>query len=194
MGGTFNPIHTGHLLLAENARSFFGLDEVWFLPSGCSYMKAQSEVLSADIRLHMTRLACSTNPYFRVSDIETKREGYTYTSETLTTLNNRYPEYDFFFLVGADTLFSMETWKNPDIIFSKAGILAAVRNGRDPEELQKQADYLMNKYNARISLIPSDTIEISSSDIRSRRKNGKSIRYLVPDSVLQFIEEKKLYE
>lgn len=194
MGGTFNPIHTGHLLLAENARSFFGLDEVWFLPSGCSYMKAQSEILSADIRLHMTSLACSTNPHFRVSDIETKREGYTYTSETLTILNDQYPDYDFYFLVGADTLFSMETWKNPDIIFSKAGILAAVRNGRDPRELQKQAAYLMNKYDARISLIPSDTIEISSSDIRSRRKNGKSIRYLVPDSVLQFIEEKNLYE
>lgn len=194
MGGTFNPIHTGHLLLAENARTSFGLDEVWFLPSGCSYMKAQSEVLSPRERLHMTRLACSGNPHFRVSSIEVEREGYTYTFETLTQLQEQYPEYDFYFLVGADTLYSMETWKHPEIIFEKAGILAAVRDGKSMDDLQCQADHLNEKYNARIRLIPSANVEISSSDIRSRCQKGLSIRYLVPEAVRIYIEENKLYE
>ena len=194
MGGTFNPIHTGHLLLAENARSVFGLDEILFIPSGCSYMKNQSEIRSSDERLHMTELACSDNPHFHVSSIEIEREGYTYTCDTLTQLNDLYPENDYYFLVGADTLYAMESWRNPDIIFRKAGILAAVRDGKGMEELQKQADYLNQKYHARVSLIPSCNVEISSSEIRSRCRQGLSIRYMVPEPVRKYIEENKLYE
>lgn len=194
MGGTFNPVHTGHLILAENARTAFRLDEIWFLPSGCSYMKSQTEVLPPEVRLHMTKLACRENPYFQVSSIEVDRPGYTYTSETLSILTEQYPEYQFCFLVGADTLFSMESWKNPEIIFRKAVILAAVRDGKNMKELQEQADYLKQKYQAEIHLIPAGNIEISSSDIRERCRKGLSIRYLVPDSIMQYIEENRLYE
>ena len=193
MGGTFNPIHIGHLLLAENAYSVFGLDEVLFLPSGCSYMKEQSCILPAGIRLEMTRLAVADNPHFRVSPLETDRTGYSYTCETLAQLCREHPDTDYFFLVGADSLFAIETWKDPELIFRYAEILAAVRDDCDPVRLEAQAEHLRRIYGARIRLIPSGSMEISSSEIRKRLEDGRSVRYLVPAPVLRFIREKGLY-
>ena len=193
MGGTFNPIHIGHLLLAENAYSAFGLDQVLFIPSGCSYMKEQSGILDPDTRLRMTSLAVADNPHFQVSDIEIRRPGYTYTCETLEQLERENPGTEFFFLAGADSLFAMETWKNPEIIFQKATVLAAVRDDCGNSRLSEQAERLREKYHGRICLIPSGNVEISSSDIRSRIQEGRSIRYLVPERVREYIEENGLY-
>ncbi len=193
MGGTFNPIHIGHLLLAENAYSAFGLDQVLFIPSGCSYMKDQSAILDADTRLRMTALAIQDNPHFQVSDMEVRRPGYTYTCETLEQLTRENPSTEFFFLAGADSLFAMETWKNPEVIFQKATVLAAVRDDCGNGRLSEQAQHLCEKYHGRVCLIPSGNVEISSSDIRSRIREGRSIRYLVPERVREYIEENGLY-
>ena len=193
MGGTFNPIHIGHLLLAENAYSAFGLDQVLFIPSGCSYMKEQSSILDAATRLRMTALAIEDNPHFQVSDIEIRRPGYTYTCETLERLEKQNPDAEYFFLVGADSLFAMETWKDPEIIFQKATVLAAVRDDCGNSRLSEQARRLREKYRANIFLIPSGNVEISSSDIRRRIQEGRSIRYLVPERVRKYIEENGLY-
>ncbi len=194
MGGTFNPIHLGHLLLAENARSAFGLDEVWFLPSGYSYMKSQEEMEDGAVRLHMTELACRDNPYFRVSSLEVDRGGYTYTADTLCQLVAENPDTSFFFIVGADNLFTMESWKEPEVIFQKAGILAAVREGCDEGKLQEQAAHLKDRFGARVFLIPAGTIEISSSEIRARIQSGRSIRYMVHEKVRRYIEKNGLYK
>ena len=193
MGGTFNPIHIGHLLLAENAYSAFGLDQVLFIPSGCSYMKEQSAILDAATRLRMTALAIEDNPHFQVSDIEIRRPGYTYTCETLEQLEKQNPDAEYFFLVGADSLFAMETWKDPEIIFQKATVLAAVRDDCGNSRLSEQARRLREKYRANLFLIPSGNVEISSSDIRRRIQEGRSIRYLVPERVRKYIEENGLY-
>ena len=130
LGGTFNPIHNGHLLLAEQARCFYGLDQVLFIPSGCSYMKRQEEILPGEIRFQMVQLAIADNPYFCVSDMEIVREGNSYTCETITRLHAQYPEDELYYIVGADTLFQMEFWKNPEQIFTQCITAASVRQGR----------------------------------------------------------------
>lgn len=165
MGGTFNPVHMGHLLLAENAYSMFSLDEILFIPSGCSYMKDQTEILDGATRLHMTRLSIADNPHFSLSSMEIDRGGYTYTCQTLEQLGEENPETDYYFILGADSLFQMESWKDPEIIFQKA----------------------------EIHLVPIGNIDISSSDIRRRVREERSIRYLVHESVREYIEKNNLY-
>lgn len=193
MGGTFNPIHLGHLLLAENAKDSFGLDEILFIPSGCSYMKKNMAVADKQMRLEMTRLAIEDNPSFSVSAIEVEREGNTYTCETLLKLKELEPETEFYFIVGADSLFSMETWKNPAVIFANCTILAAVRDDKKREDLQIQVSHLEKNFHAHVELISMQEIAISSTDIRSRLKAKRSVRYMVPDRVISYIEEHHLY-
>ncbi len=193
MGGTFNPIHTGHLLLAENARDNFGLDEILFIPSGRSYMKREAEILDRRERYEMTLLATQDNPAFSVSDIEVRRSGNTYTCDTLARLKQQEPETDFYFIVGADSLFSMETWKEPERIFHDCTVLAAIRDDKDADRLKEQISYLTDKFGARIFQIAFREIDISSTDIRMRLANGQSIRYMVPDQVISYIEQHHLY-
>lgn len=194
MGGTFDPIHIGHLALAQYAMDEEGLDEVWFVPTGCSYMKEDRKVLSPKERYEMTRLAVEGNPRMRCLDIEIKRKGYTYSYETLEELRKEYPKAEFFFLFGADCLFAIETWKYPERIFANTKIIAAVRNGANLAEMKSKIEELQNKYKAAIQLLPFLNLEISSTDLRERVRNGKSIRYLVPDKVLYYIAEKGFYK
>ncbi len=193
MGGTFNPIHMGHLLLAENAKEAFGLDEILFVPSGLPYMKNGIEIADKWMRLEMTRLAVSDNPAFVLSSAEVEREGNSYTWETLELLRDKEPETEFFFIEGADSLFAMESWKNPEIIFRDCTILAAVRDGKGDDDLREQIDRLEKKYGARIGLIGMKEISFSSTDIRERIRNGRSIRYMVPDKVIEYIKKYRLY-
>lgn len=194
MGGTFNPIHMGHLMLAEDVRDAFSLDEIWLIPTGCSYMKAEASVLSPKERYHMTSLATSDNEKFRCLDIEIKREGYTYTYETLEELRREYPEAAFFFLTGADCLFTIENWKEPERIFANCHMIASVRGDASLTEMEAKRDELAKKYHAQITLFSFRNLEISSTDIRERVRQGKSIRYLVPDKVRSYIEEKGFYK
>lgn len=194
MGGTFDPVHIGHLIIAEKAREQFHLDEVLFMPSGTPYMKDIQKVLPGDIRAEMTRLAIEENPFFSISTMEIEKEGSTYTYETLESLHEKNPNTEYFFILGADSLFAIENWKNPEKIFAGCHILAAVRNGRNVEEMEAQAAYLKEKFDADIILIESGHIEVSSSMIRKLVRDGHSIRYLVPDAVYDYIIKNKLYK
>ena len=193
MGGTFDPIHMGHLLLAEWARDAGALDEVWFVPTGQSYMKSDRDVLPAMERLHMVRLAVEGNLYLKCCDLETLRDGYTYSYETMEQLNLMYPEDKFYFIEGADCLLSMENWKCPERLFASCTILGAVRGDVRMNELETKKEELKNRFHANIILIPFLQLSISSSNIRERVKEGLSIRYMVPDNVAAYIEEKGFY-
>ena len=137
MGGTFNPIHMGHLIIAEKAREQFNLDEVLFLPSGVPYMKDCREVLPGKIRMEMTALAIQGNPFFAVSAMEVEREGRTYTYETLEKLREQNPDTEYYFILGADSLWKIETWRKPERIFAACHILAAVRDDKSSEDMEK---------------------------------------------------------
>lgn len=195
MGGTFNPIHIGHLILAERALEELELDEVWFIPTGCSYMKKDSvDILSGQERLEMAKLAVQDNPKMKCLDIEIKRNGYTYSYETLEQLKRENEDTGFYFIFGADCLFSIEKWKYPDRIFHSCTIAAAVRNGSSVDAMETKIAELKKRYGADICLLPFPNLEISSTDIRERIKQGKSVRFLLPEKVLGYIEEKRLYK
>lgn len=194
MGGTFNPIHMGHLIIAEKAREQFQLDEILFIPCGVPYMKDNKEVLSGEIRAEMTKLAIEENPFFDISMMEVEKEGNTYTYETLNRLHDKHPNTEFYFILGADSLWAVEDWKEPGKIFAGCHILAAVRDNKTSEDMEKQVAYLKEKYGASIFLLQTNRIEISSSMIREAVRDGKSIRYLVPVAVYDYIIKNKLYK
>lgn len=191
MGGTFNPIHMGHLMLAECAYSDFKLDKILFIPNGKSYMK--DNVLDTDVRLCMTKLAIEFNDHFEISTIEIERSGNSYTYETLELLTQHNPDVDYYLILGADSVANIDKWKCPQRIFDKAKILCAYRSGISMSDLQLQIDYLTDKYNADIQLMKMKTIEITSTDIRNNVKLGKSIRYMVPNAVYDYIMTNNLY-
>lgn len=193
MGGTFNPIHIGHLIIAEKAREQFHLDEVLFIPCGTPYMKDCKEVLPGEVRAEMTKIATIENPFFDVSMLEVEKEGNTYTYETLMSLRDKNPGMEYYFIVGADSLWAIENWKAPEKIFANCHILAAVRDEKTNEDMERQISYLKEKYGAAISLLHTSHIEISSSMIREAVKEGNSFRYLVPDAVYDYIIKNKLY-
>jgi nicotinate-nucleotide adenylyltransferase len=194
MGGTFNPIHYGHLLLAESAYEQFGLDTVWVMPNGQpTYRMISSHVSDAD-RTAMVQLAIADNPHFTLSFAELDRAGATYTVDTLRLLNKTHSDTDFYFIMGADSLFHFESWKEPEEIVRLCHILAAQRTAQVTSDIESQMDYLMGKYDADIHLLQTPNLDISSHAIRKRVRNGSSIKYLLPDCVAQYIKEHRLYE
>ena len=193
MGGTFNPIHYGHLLLAEWAMDAKELDEIWFIPTGCSYMKAGKDILAPMERYAMTKQAISDNPKMKCLDLEIKREGYTYTYETMEELCREYPEHHFYFITGADCQLTIENWKYPERIFANCSMIAAVRGDATMDEMDSKRRELQEKYGADITLLPFLQLEISSTLIRERILKKQSIRYLVPEKVISYIEEKGFY-
>ena len=193
MGGTFDPIHVGHLMLAEWAIDAAGLDQVWFIPTGQSYMKADRQILPGSERLHMAELAVEGNDKLKCLDIEIVRGGYTYSYETMEQLKSLYPEEQFYFIEGADCLYSMENWKYPERLLSSCTILAAVRGDAALQELEIKKTELLKRFGGSIQLMPFPQMSISSTEIRERLKQGKSVRYMVPDKVLMYILEKGFY-
>ena len=194
MGGTFNPIHMGHLLLAEWVKSEAGLEEIWLVPNGVSYMKESQEVAPAEDRLRMTELAIKRNRSFKCLDLEVKRGGYTYSYETLEELTRAYPGDTFYFILGADCLFTLETWKYPERIFRCCRLIVAVRDDVSLEIMTEKKEELEQRYGGEILLLPFVRMSLSSTKIRERIRQGKSVRYMVPDSVLTYIEGKRLYK
>ncbi len=194
LGGTFNPVHMGHLIIAEMAQEEAGLDDILFIPSGCSYLKDASDILPAKDRIHMTGLAIEDNSHFALSTIETDREGNSYTCDTLTELKERYPDQEYYLILGADNLFTMEEWKDPEVIFGNAKILAAVRGDKKSADMEEKIAELKEKYNADITLLHMKHVDISSSMIREKVAEGRSIRYMLPEKVREYIKKNHFYE
>lgn len=194
MGGTFDPIHYGHLLLAESAIEQYKLDEILFIPSGNPWLKDSSQVLDKKTRVSMTGIAIEDNPHFALSTIEIDREGNSYSYETLEILREKNPSTCYYFILGADSLLDIEKWKHPDRLMKSCTLLTAVRDDCDMSALQKQIDYLKSTYDAQVEILPMKRMDISSTDIREKIKTGKSVRYLLPDSVREFIEKNHIYQ
>ncbi|MEY8337276.1 nicotinate-nucleotide adenylyltransferase [Lachnospiraceae bacterium 62-35] len=194
MGGTFDPIHNGHILIGRQAYEEYQLDEIWYMPSGQPPHKRDHRVTDARIRGKMTRLAIEDYPYFRFSDFEIKRQGNSYTAQTLQVLTRDYPEHIFYFIVGADSLFQIETWYHPETIMELAVILAAGRDCKNKgRSLEEQIAYLKGAYHARIQRLHSGEIDVSSAELRSMAANGISLKPYVPPKVLAYIESQNLY-
>ena len=181
MGGTFDPIHIGHLLLAQFAYEECALDEIWFLPNGNPPHKQTKEGQDALAhRVEMVRLAIDDVPYFKLCLHESRINRHSYTYKTMQELNALYPENEFYFILGADSLFAIEEWRNFREIFPSCIILAAVRDDKDADDMKMQTVYLEQEYNARISLLKAPQLEISSTTIRERAEKGLSISVLKP--------------
>jgi nicotinate-nucleotide adenylyltransferase len=186
MGGTFDPIHIGHLVCAEEARWQFGLDEVIFVPAGQPWQKRQ--VTPAEDRYLLTVLATASNPHFSVSRLEVDRRGPTYTLETLRALREFHGTADLFFITGADAVLEILSWKDPDSLLQTARFIAATRPEYDLGKLD------LGRFGDRVSVIQIPALAISSTDIRRRVREGRPIQYLVPAKVASYIEERHLYE
>lgn len=193
MGGTFNPIHYGHLLIAENAYEQFGLDEVIFLPTGQSPHKDARHILEAEERMEMIRLAIADNPHFSCSDYEIRKESISYTYLTVQAFSEQAAGKELYFIMGADSLAYFDSWMRPDEISRMCTILAAVRDGLNQAELIPIRDFLQEKYGARIGFISTPNFSVSSRMIRKRIASRQSIRYLVPDVVEQYLEKHAVY-
>lgn len=194
LGGTFNPIHVGHLLLAETAYDSFGLDYVLIMPNGNPPHKELSKEENSNHRMEMLQLSVKGNSHLVPSDFELKREGVIYTYKTLELLCQENPETVFYFILGADSLIHLEEWQYPERICKSAVLLVAVRDELNQEKVKQQMEILKGKYQAEIYLMDMPAIEISSSDIRKRIREGRTVRYQVLDDVREYIQRNHLYE
>ena len=190
MGGTFDPVHHGHLVAASEVASRFALDEVVFVPTGQPWMKADRDVTPTEHRYLMTVLATASNPRFTVSRLEIDRGGPTYTVETLQELRRKADgEVDLFFITGADAMLEILQWKDPQEVLELAHVIAATRPGYDLARFEREAP--TSHPNVSVMQIPA--LAISSTDIRQRVSTGLPIRYLLPDSVVTYIGKAGLY-
>ncbi|MFA6669720.1 MAG: nicotinate-nucleotide adenylyltransferase [Bacillota bacterium] len=194
MGGTFDPIHYGHLVTAEAAREKFCLDKVVFVPSGNPPHKKDKPISPGMDRANMTVLAIANNPYFEVSDIELKREGCTYTVDTLKGFIKIYDEdVQFYFITGADAVMEILTWKDVSTILKLCRIVSAYRPGSDINKFKSMVDELERVYRSNIHMIEVPALAISSTEIRRRVREGITIKYLLPEKVEDYILKKGLY-
>lgn len=192
-GGSFNPIHYGHLMICEYIKEEMGLDKVIFIPTGNPPHKELE--LSAEDRYEMVRLAISPNPDFEISDIETTRVKKSYTVDTIRELKKIYKEEKLYFLIGLDSLFQLKTWMKIGDLSQEIEFVVALRPGYlDKEEVNKEIDFLRENFGTKINLIKTPLYEISSTDLRDRIREGKSLRYLIPKKVLDYIEESGFYK
>ncbi|WP_437221756.1 nicotinate-nucleotide adenylyltransferase [Planctomicrobium sp. SH661] len=191
-GGSFDPIHLGHLLLAESAREACGLDQVWFIPAAHSPLKETAPHATAKQRVEMLRLALAGYPAFVLSDLEIKRKGVSYTVETLTEISNKHPDAELFLIMGADSVADFPRWKDPTGILELAGVIA-VNRARGPVPLNIIVDELGEDAAACFQVVEMPGIEISSTEIRQRSAAHRSIRFQTPRAVEQYILQHKLY-
>lgn len=195
MGGTFDPIHMGHLVAAEEAWQQFNLDQVVFMPSGDPPHKDKRDVTAAEHRFLMTMLAVIANPCFTISRMEIDSEKTSYTIDTVKQFYNIYGDVlDFFLITGADAILEITTWKDYSVLLKSCSIIAVSRPGYSLEKLQEVLGSSFSEAAKRIHLLEVPALSISSTDIRQRVAAGKTIRYLTPKPVEQYIYKNKLYK
>ena len=194
LGGSFDPVHNGHLAIARAAYTDFDLDEVWFIPAGHSPNKNESGMTLPEYRAEMVALAVKPYPYFKMSTVEIEAEETSYTYLTLTKLKNRYPDTIFYFIMGADSLDYFEEWKHPEIICEKAVVLVAVRDHWNMEDVKKKTHAIEQLFHAKIYPLSCDRFDAASRNIRQMIKKGEDTGQLLPYAVSQFIKEHHLYE
>lgn len=196
MGGTFDPIHLGHLMLGKQAYEEYKLDEIWYMPSRIPPHKKDHLITSAQERAAMIEEAIRPYPYFVLSDFEIRRtEGNTYTADTLRLLLEAYPEDVFYFIVGADSVYEIEKWYQPEYVLQHAVFLAADRDYENPAcTLEEQIAYLTKKYDARIYRLHCQRMNASSVQIRNLLQSGSAAEHLIPKPVLDYIQKHGLYQ
>lgn len=190
-GGTFDPVHYGHLLLAEQCREQLGLNAVWFLPAAVPPHKQGAEISDAQHRVAMLEVAIAGQPSFRVETHELERGGTSYTVDTLAHFRRVDPTLDLVLLIGADSLVDLPTWREPQRILSLATV-AAVNRGRAPIDLAPLQSRIPESA-GRVTVVPMPGIDLSATDIRRRVQAGRSIRYMTPRGVEAYIREHGLY-
>ncbi|MFO0879904.1 MAG: nicotinate-nucleotide adenylyltransferase [Gemmataceae bacterium] len=194
-GGTFDPVHQGHLILAEQAREQGGLDEVWFLPAPRPPQKRGQIISRFDIRVEMLALALAGHAAFRIDEREKDRHGPSYTVDTLAQLRDEYPQHRFHLIIGGDSLADLPTWHDPQGVVARAGLLVMPRPGvpvLDARTLGERLGLPADR-SPEVRIVQAPLIEISSRDLRQRVREQRSIRYLVPRSVEVFIRDRGLY-
>lgn len=193
MGGTFNPIHKGHIAIAQSAYEEYDLDQVLFLPSKNPPHKKGKDIASDEARMDMVRLAIEPYPFFSISMAEMEREGYSYTADTLQYYKKKWPDDTFYFIVGADSLHYIAQWKNPRAIFQLAHILSAPRYPMTQKEDFECRDALRRDFKGRIDFIHMEPVNISSREILKRKSLGKEYKFMLPDNVFEYILSCNLY-
>jgi len=194
VGGSFDPIHRGHILLGEYALKQFDLDEIWFLPAGQPYMKAGRDVSAPEERKAMTKRAIYGLPWARLCTLELERPGDSYTYETLEQLRKEQPGHEFYFILGGDQLDQLEHWRYPERILAVARIIAAGRgSGADYKAMEEKAAALTDRFGGRIHLMNFPALDISSTEIRQRAAAGDSLEGLVAPAVEAYINRQGLY-
>ncbi|MUT66280.1 nicotinate-nucleotide adenylyltransferase [Paenibacillus sp. NEAU-GSW1] len=189
MGGTFDPIHIGHLIAAETALELCELDEVWFIPSFKPPLKDHAPGVDSDIRYRMVEEAIGQNPSFHAVDIELRRGGMSYSVDTAIELKRLHPQHSFSYIIGSDRINDLQQWHRIEELAELVSFIGLEREGT-PAEPDRLPGFLQE----RLRIVPMPAIGVSSTDIRNRVKAGRSIRYLAPDAVELIIKERALYE
>lgn len=194
MGGTFNPIHIGHLVIAEWIRDEWNLEKIIFIPAGNPPHKRKNDLLKSSVRYNLVELATSSNKSFSISDFEIVKKEISYTIDTISYFRDKYPDEKIFFIIGADTLFQLEKWKDFKELAKLVEFITYSRWGYNKLQIKNRIQELNNDFGFRIYYSNGPEIQISSSNIRDRLKEGLSIKYMVPDLVIEEIEKKGLYK
>jgi nicotinate-nucleotide adenylyltransferase len=194
-GGAFDPIHFGHLILAEQGREQGRLDEVWFVPTARPPHKEEPTLTRFEQRVEMLALAVAGNPAFRIDELEKERPGPSYTADTLAELRRRHPAHEFLLLIGSDTLLDLPHWYQPHRVLENAGLLVMTRPGSTILTMEQLRERLHLPENTplRLEVIETPLIDISSRKLRRRAAAGRSLRYFLPRAVECYIHEKRLY-
>lgn len=195
MGGTFDPIHIGHLILAEKAYEQFELDKVRFMPAGNPPHKRNRAGRATDEqRVEMVKRAISSNPHFELCLAEMESDGYSYTYRTLERFKEQNPDEEYYFIIGADSLFDFETWREPGRICQACTLVVATRDQTSDHRLDAAMTHMEEKFGGTFLKLDTPNLDISSNHIRQWIEENRTIRYYVPDSVKDYIEEHQMYK
>lgn len=189
LGGTFDPVHIGHLIMAESVREAAQLDEIWFMPAGHPPHKEDARVTDAATRIAMLRAAIAGSPAFRICELECERSGPSYTIDTVRALLTQYPRYRFHWIFGGDMVAHLPHFHRVEELVAAIGLIGVARPGFEGADTSLPASLA-----DAVTMVPAPLVAVSSSDIRQRIRDGRSVRYLLPDAVIKVIKERGIYE